>query len=171
MKLLLAFILVFATAPCFAKIKNAPFIPEVDKRFDALEVLNAQSNGVGLYTAQMAHDYWDYSVGTNAATGAHTLSVTLPANAIIRQAYTYSVQTPATSSSATLALSCGSATILTAANVTSYTTGNITAANQTGTAATMSNVGSSACVVTATVASGPFTAGKLDIFVEYVIHQ
>lgn len=171
MKLLLAFILVFATAPCFAKIKNSPFIPEVDKRFDVLEVANSLATGVGLYNAQVAHDYWDQTVGTNGAVGAHTLSVTLPANAIIQQAYTYSVLTPATGTSATLALSCGSATILTAADVTGRTTGTITANNQTGTAATMSNVGSSACVVTATVAVGTFTAGKLDIFIDYVIHQ
>ena len=138
----------------------SPFVPKVITKLDAVK------------ERRMAKAVLDCSASGACAIGAHSLGVQLPANALLTQSYYYSVVQPVSAGSGTIALSCEDANnILTAANLTSKTVGSISAGNQTGVASTMTAGISSACNITATVASSDYTAGKLDVYVEYVVHE
>lgn len=83
----LALTLLLALAPLsgFAAIKGAPFIPEEDIRFDALEnQVNAAAGISRLY----AKAVYDVAVQGGSST-AHSLGVVLPAGAVLTGLYVY----------------------------------------------------------------------------------
>lgn len=107
------------------------------------------------------------------AIAVYELGALVPAGAIIRQAY-YEVLTTfvtAGSDAGTIALKAGSTTLVTAVAVSDGSNpwdAGIKACIQVGTAATMSKI-STDSNLTLTIAGQIASAGKLRLFVEYVI--
>lgn len=180
-----------------ASLIGSPFLPESDARFNALEngtsiatsgittakiaagaVTEAKlevPSAAGLYVPRVARAVWDPSGDATMRTvAAHTLGVTIPANAVIRQVWFYTkTSLVSVSNNGTIAFSCNSANdLFSAADIDSSSgvAGQIGAGVEVGTAATMLKV-TTACNITATVAVNAFTAGKIDLFVEYVLGE
>jgi hypothetical protein len=114
---------------------------------------------------------------TGGAVGAQNLvddqgnAILLPVGAIIVRSY-YDVITAFTSGgSATVALSVQAANdVLSALAVASLTTG-VAAGVSTGSAATMKKVSTTAKPLVLTVATAALTAGKMNVFLEYVLSE
>lgn len=196
MKISLALLLVLTSLNAQAALKGVPFMPEADSRFDALEKgtgfaagaistadiatgavteskLEAPT-GSGAYAFRMIHAVWDPSgVSAQRSVGAHSLGVTMPAHSIITHSFFYTkTSVVSTNNDGTIAFSCTSANdILSAADIDSSSgvAGQIGAGVSVGTAATM-KIGDG-CTVTATVAVDAFTAGKIDLYLEYVVTE
>lgn len=113
-----------------------------------------------------------YDVATDTGTiAAHALSEQIPAKAIITRAWFYTVTQFTDSGSGTVALHCvGANDLFAAADITGNAAGTLVEAIPDGTAAKMIFV-NTACTITATVAGAAQTAGKLVLFVEYVIAE
>ena len=166
-----------------ADIKGAPYIPEIDCRFNALEQGQTLASGCsgfpigsadGHYVKQVAKATYDFSK-KGGAVGSIPLGVTIPANAIETRSYLYSITQPTTSASGTLAFYCASSTnpdLKQATAAASYpAAGSSADGTQSGVASNFSVVGTSACTINAKIATGALTAGKVVLYVEYVVHQ
>lgn len=175
---ILSLTLLLGAISAHADIQGAPFIPESDARFNALEqgrhlVTGKYPAGAadGNYVEAVAHATYDFSAKTGAI-GSYDLGVVIPKNAIIEKAYLWSLTKPTTSASGTLAWNCGSYPLfksaLAAASYASAGAG--IDAIETGAAANMSAV-SGNCDITAQIATGALTAGKVTLYVQYAIHQ
>lgn len=170
-----------------AAIKGAPFIPEVDLRFNALETgvagqfndgfkaggIKAASlkdqagnpDATGIYALKVAKSTFSM-VGKVA--GTYSLAPVLPAGAIIRQAWFEVAAQPAPSGT-TIAFQCVSANdVFSAADETAASVGAIVAGVETGVASTML-YSSAGCTLKAVIAVHTATAGVLNLFVEYVV--
>ncbi len=151
-----------------AAFVGTPFSPEEDARFNALEASTTTSNDGtdGLKAKHTARATWN--AATQGTTGnAYSLGVTLPAKAVIQRSYFLSDIQPVSAGAGTVAFSCTAAgDIFAAATITSKTIGTFTEGVSTGTAATM-KLGTTACAITATIASASYSAGKQVIFVDY----
>lgn len=132
----------------------------------SLEMTNSAD---GLSAAPQARVTYDTAVD-GGGIGARGLGVTLPANAIVKNSLYQVITQFADSGSGTVALSCGSATILSAGDITSASSGTVVEGT-IDTTAEAADVGSSACELTATVATATQTAGKLVLFVDYVVSE
>jgi hypothetical protein len=184
MKMFLVLSLLVAQA--FAQ-DTAPFQPEVYQRFTTNEStastmrtdLDASRIGTSASAAAYAADGLGqkrvaratYNVATNLGTiGSHLLGVSLPAKAMITQAYFYVVTQFVDAGAGTVALTCEDAgNIFAAQDVTGIAAGGKATGTPTGSAANMVAAIGAACELTATVATAAQTAGKMIIFVEYVI--
>lgn len=181
------FLVLMLTAGTVWAQDNAPFGPDVYKRFKANEAVSAvlrtdvdaarpgTAASAAAYAAdgisqkRIARAVYDVAVdlGTIAA---HPLGVSLPAGALVTQSWFYVVTQFTDTGSGTVALHCEDANnIYTAADITGISAGTITAGNQTGVAADMTAAIGAACELTATVATNAQTAGKLILFVEFVV--
>jgi len=141
-----------------------------------LESMLEVPTGQGLYVPRVARVVWNPSgVSGDRSVGDHASSVTIPANAIIRQVWFYTkTSLVSTSNDGTIAVKCNSnGDLFAAADIdgTTGVAGQIGAGVPVGTAATMVAVGGSGCVITFQVAVHAFTAGKMDWFIEYVIAE
>jgi hypothetical protein len=112
-KYFLVLILAMTALTAYADIEGAPFLPEVDNRFDAIEqgrhlVTGKYPAGAadGNYVHAVAHATYDFAVKGGAST-VFDLGVVIPKNAIIEKSYLWSVVKPTTSASGTLAWNCG----------------------------------------------------------------
>ncbi len=164
-----------------AAILGAPYIPEIDARFDSLE--QGQTFKQGIYPQGSADGPWvkhlvkatyDFTK-QGGAVGNHSLGVSIPAKSIETRTLIYSVTQPTTSASGTLAFYCVAPTIpeLKASLLgSSYPAANASVIDglQDGTAAKMSVV-TTACTVGASIGTGALTAGKVVIWVEFLTHQ
>lgn len=151
----------------------SPFRSKVVEKITALESQNSTTSYTadGLLSLRVARVTYDVSAD-GGGIGAHGLGVSLPANALLKQAYFYVKTQFVSASNGTVALSCEDANnIYSATNITGQSAGAITAGVQTGTAANMSSAIASACEITATVASASYTAGKLNLFLEYLVRD
>lgn len=101
----------------------------------------------------------------------------LPANALVTKTSLYIDTEFTKSGSPTFALHCEdagnlkSATDISVAAAVDLTAGSSTSGVQTGDASTWSGGIASACNITVTIATATFTAGKLNGFVEYYLHD
>lgn len=171
---------------------KTPFLPEVEKRFYQLEhpsgttgaslatgailvgnaagkaaAINAGTDGNG--ALHIAKATYDFAV-QGGAQAALSLGVTIPANATIIRSWIYTV-TQVAGASSTVALSCETANnIFSAAAMTSITAGTLTEGVSTGAASVFKPI-TAACLVTATIATANVTAGKFNVYVEYVVHN
>ena len=163
-----------------AAILGAPFIPEIDQRFNALEGPNGintsypafrnDSNAV-LHTAQAT---WDFSVN-GGATGTTDLHVSIPKNAIIIRSWVYTLTNPITTAGGTISFKCENASdIIAATAAESYGSypGSIDGAS-TGAASAFKYIDNAAasCDIQVVIATGAVTAGKLTAYVQYVLHK
>lgn len=161
-------ILAFLCTSNFAFSDAAPFNFETVKRFKKVEVKNTMRfllNNASLFP----------SGDTLSLTDQFGAQAVLPAGSDVLHAYYY-VKTAFSTSSQTKAqigITCGSATLLTAADESGVASGgmfdgnppyNNTYAGSGGSA----YVGSSNCIITATQTVGIFSGGKIYGYVEYV---
>lgn len=168
MKLLLAlFILVTSVAVYATSGGVVPYGPELDNRFDQLE--NQTTNNT--HAKRFARATWDYSTDGGASTADIDLGVTLPANSLITRSYLY-VVTPlaSTNSIGTMAFFCEDANnIKTATNFVTTANAGFVEGASTGASTAMVKGIAADCSIKARVAVAPFTAGKINVFVEYVV--
>lgn len=176
---------------------QAPFLPEVEQRFQNLEAGSSFTAGAiptaalaagavteaklevptssGLYVPRVARIVWDPSSDNSVGTVAsHASGITIPANAVIRQVWFFTkTSLVSTSNDGTLAVKCNNNNdIFSAADIDSSSgvAGQVGAGVEVGTAATMLKV-VAACNINFVVAVHPFTAGKMEWFIEYVIAE
>jgi hypothetical protein len=122
--------------------------------------LNAQRIAVAVY---------DFAVqgGTQAA---FNLGVALPAKSTIIRSWIYT-KTQLVGASSQMAISCETANnIKTATDLTGNAAGSYVEGASTGAASAFKDI-VSACNITATISVANLTAGKLDIYVQYVVHE
>lgn len=151
---------------------STPYPPAIKQKFDYYE---AQPAFAPITTDGTVMARWarvTYDVATDGGTGAIGLGVYLPAKSLIKRTI-YRVQQQFTDSGAgTVAVSCEDAgNIIAAADITGLAAGTIGAGVATGSAATMIDDIAAECQITATVTGATQTAGKLNIFVEYLVHD
>ena len=151
-----------------AALLGAPYMPEVDARFNALESSSVQQagNSGNNFTTYLAKGIINL---TNQSLALVSTPVVLPAMAIITQAYIYT-ETRIAPSGTTLALQCLTANdVLTATDETGNGPTTIYAGAEVGTAATMLFTGSTGCTISAKGGTHTATAGLIDLFIQYVI--
>ena len=182
--LLTAVVLLTALATLGA-LRGVPYEPQVDQRFSDAEVaataLTARVAVVEALPANVAYTVEGisnrriarvtYDVATDLGTvGAHALGVTLPAKSIITRSWFYTDTQFVDAGSGTVALHCEDANnIKTATDITGNAVGSIVEGESTGAASAFKASIGAACEITATVATASQTAGKLTLFVEYVV--
>ncbi len=138
----------------------------------AIAILDSSADNVGdgLQSKKLMHSTFDVAVD-GGTIGAIDLGEDLPANAIVTQAYFQIITQFTDAGSGTVALHCaGADDLFAAADITGSAAGTITSGVPVGTAATMFDVGT-ACDVTATVAGADQSAGKMVIWIEYVVSE
>jgi hypothetical protein len=150
--------LAFAT-PSFAELKGTPFMPEVDRRFDAVEAVK---------TVRVVYDVSKQG----GAIGAISLPAALPAHAIIIRSW-FEIKVQFVDAGAgTVALSCEDANnIKTATDITGSAVGALVEGASTGAASAFTTSIAAPCVITATVAGAAQTAGALTLWVSYVVGE
>jgi len=125
----------------------------------------------GLHLKRVARATLDCAASSCVA-GDVGMGVSLPAKAIITQAYFHTITQFVDGGAGTVALKCeDAANIFAAADITGITVGTNTSGVPTGTAATMVDSIAAACVITATIAVAEQTAGVLNLFLEYVVQD
>lgn len=177
------FILIGLISSLNAVAASLPFGPSEEAAILALQSKQLPSSAKGLVRA-----VWDPSGNsdagsstTGASAGVHGLGVFLPAGALITDSYGY-VVTPAVKSApqATVAFQCEDANnILSAADISNLVAGDLfsgSARGMSSVAAGKVNSGAVAqiangCEVSAKVATNAWSAGKVIMFVEYVLAQ
>ncbi len=171
-----------------AAILGAPYIPEIDCRFNALETGYVNNIGcpggvgfqggsipisalrlgsTGLY-GQFPKTYYKQDIVINGDTaGIYGVGPVIPAGTIITQAWIY-VKTAVAPSGTTTALSCVTAgNILAATDESGQAAGSIFAGAETGTAGTML-YSAAGCTVALTTAVHTATAGEWTLYLETV---
>lgn len=173
---ILVLLLAVGSINAFADIENAPFIPEVDRRFNAIEQGNHYNYSTfpmgskdGHWAQQEVQATYDFATYTGASS-SYDLKVALPKNAVIQNTGIYSITQP--TGAGTLAFQCQNAGNLLAATAPGSfaTAGSAISGVETGPGSTWKTV-TAACDITAVIASSTLTAGKVTVFVDYVIHQ
>lgn len=152
--------------------RGTPYEPEVDDRFATLEGLSSTTAYAadGTLTQRMARITYDFAVN-GGAVSTIDLGGSLPANALIRQAWVY-VNTAVTSGgtpAVSFGIGASSVNLLAAADITAtFTLAAHPALIPVGTAATMvfSTAGGNLKMAIGTAA---LTAGKFTVFLEYVV--
>lgn len=170
-------LLLLAACPAFAQSldkKFTPFKTKVMEKLHALDDISAASTYAtteGHLSLRVAKVVYDVAADTGTI-GAKPLGVFLPAKALIKQAWFYVDTQFVDGGTGTVALHCEDANnIYTATDITGQAVGTVTSGAATGVAAAMVKAIAAQCEITATVAGAAQTAGKLTLFVEYVVHN
>jgi len=125
----------------------------------------------GLNAYRVARATWDFAEHGGAQT-AIGLGVTLPAKAVIEHAYFYTVTQVTDGGTGTGALSCEDANNLySAADVTGNAAGVMVEGVPDGDVANFVTGIAAACELTWTIAGADATAGKLNFYVRYTVHD
>jgi len=145
-------------------------VSSVTTKANRIQDFSAASLSVdGINAERTVRSTFDFAVDGNGI-AAYDLGEDLPAKAVISSAVIYVVTQLADGGSGTLALHCEDANnILTASDITGSAAGAIIAG--TATYATPVAGITSACNITATVAGAALTAGKINIWIRYYIHD
>jgi hypothetical protein len=177
--------LILTSIAAFAALRGSPYFPELDQRFvDAetsittnaanITALQALPANVGPTTEGISNlriARVTYDVATDLGTvGAHGLGVSLPAKAVIIRSW-FMINTQfVDAGSGTVALSCEDANnIKTATDITGEAVGAFVEGASTGAASAFISSIAATCEITATVATAAQTAGKLTLWVMYVV--
>lgn len=112
-----------------------------------------------------------YDVASHGgAVGDNSTSDTLPSGAMIVRSYGY-INTAFSSSGSTVALYCGTANnIFTAATLSGSAQGTILSGSSNGQEQNFKKI-SADCTIKANLAAATHTAGKLTMFIEYIINS
>lgn len=165
MKTLIALVLLLVSIPASALVREGQ-LP--DYTSDGRNVKRV---------ARVTYDIGNSSVlGSSVVdSGVHNTGVTLPKNAIITDSYLYvKTQLQSSTSGATIAFKCEDANnLFTAADITGSSAGAILSGTNYGAdssgAANMTAGIADECRIKATIATDNLKAGKVILFVEYVI--
>jgi len=184
--LILVLLLSLFPLSALADLEGAPYIPEIDARFNAVEQGNhfkttcGSVGGVGScdghWARQLVSATYDFSTLTGSSTlnaGIYNLGVSIPANSIITESALYSGIKPSSVNSATLGFYCqNSADIITDTLYSSYGAAGV-AINGSSSGATVGNFKyiTAKCDVHAKIATGNLIAGRVTAFVEYWTHH
>lgn len=165
-------VLIVLSTSAHAMILNAPFPPEIDSRFNALEgvvspgstsFLLPEVGNTGLFVQREAKAVMNMAV----VAGTYPTQIVLPAKSLITQAFVF-FESAITPSGTTTAIQCvGANDILSATDETGVAANGLLATIETGLAAPMLYT-STGCTVKVVTAVHTGTAGKIDIFVKYV---
>ncbi len=147
-------------APCWAE---APFLPEVDARFAKIE------------TKKIAHFVYDASIGDNGSStvnsGVHGLGARLPGGAVITKDWLF-FDSQFNNGNGGVAFKCEDAgNILASTKISAWVAGTPIPAVNDGTVSAYTGNIAAECEITATVVGVSATAGKLEGFVEYFVHE
>ena len=125
----------------------------------------------GIYAHKVARVVYD--VATDLGTiAAHDLGVTLPAGAVITRSYFKIITQFVDAGSGTVAISCEDANnIKTATDITGSAANAFIEGASTGATSAFTRDIAADCNVTATVATAAQTAGKLILWIHYVIED
>jgi len=178
MNIVLACALILGGTFARAELKGSPFPPHIDQRFNEIEGGDsAVSASEGLGVKNIAIATWDYSKdGAASSVGTYDLGVTLPANAVVTRSFLYAVNAVTSghvlNQEPTWGLTCGAKTLFTAAELANRTpnVGFFLDAASTGLSAAFVNI-PTRCNLTANIASGDFTGGRVSAILEYVVHE
>lgn len=164
-------------ASAHASLQGAPFMPEIDARLNALEggftipLTYPIGSADGHQQAELVQVTYDFAKQTGAV-GTYSLGVTIPANAVIKRSYIYSITQPTTSASGTLAFKCQNASdVLAATAAASFGAAGASIDGASTGAASAFKYTTAACTLQAVIATGALTAGKVTAYVEYVVHK
>jgi hypothetical protein len=177
--LLVAACLFVTTVPqhAHADIEGAPFIPEIDRRFNALEQgnhynYNFPSGSIDShYSRQFVQATYNFAVN-GGAVGTHGLSgLSMPKNAIFIRSSAYSITQPV-GAGATLSFFCAAAgDIVPATAPGAYAAAGASIdGTETGPAANF-HYTAAPCNIQYTIAGAPLTAGEVTVYLEYEVHQ
>ena len=173
-KYLITGALLALTVTAFADVDIVPdkAVPS-SFRGSVLDALNQVKNE-GTLLQRVARYTFDTSVD-GSAVGAYTLGAKLPDGALITRSFIY-IDTQFTddvSATGTVAISCEDANnLFTATDITGSAADSLLAGAIDDDAITSAvKAISSDCSITATIAGGTQTAGKLTGWVEYVVHD
>lgn len=162
-----------AEATNVAPARALSWVPTTDDAF-ALDrfmgpVALKSKLGTSVYEGHnLVSGIWDFSVQGGAVASFDT-GIHLPNKAIVTQVYTDTITAVTTSASGTLSLDANTAGDLKAALAAASYSG-IQAGVPVGTAATMVKL-TAARTITASIATGALTAGKVKFFLQYVISE
>lgn len=178
-KFILIGLLALMANSALADIEGAPFIPEIDRRFDAIEQGNhykfnnfPQGSADGHYAQQEAQATWDFAKQGGGSTAPFDLGVALPANAIVIGASAWSITKPTGNVGAKLGFYCNTgADLMTDTVVGSFgSAGNAVAGAETYTATSWSTI-LVKCDIKARISGNSITAGKVTLYVNYVVQH
>jgi len=125
----------------------------------------------GLHLKRVARATLDCGASSCVA-GDVGLGVSLPAKSLVTQVYFQTITQFVDGGAGTVALECeDSANLFAAADITGITVDTTTSGIPIGTAGTMVSAIAATCVLTAVVAVAEQTAGVMNIFVEYTVHD
>lgn len=146
----------------------APYAPETDNRFNAIEQVLENQTTDGLHALKVARATYDFSTQGGGSAADIDSGVTLPANAIIVRSYMY-VQAALTPSGTTMQVYCEDANnIKTATDITGSAAGSLIEGQSTGAASAFKAAIAAACNIKFRLGIHAGTAGKVNVFVEYV---
>ena len=157
---IVAFVLVIAGSYA---LSATPFPPWMSAYFAQPPVLNEIH---AKRTAKATYDVAAYG----GATGSYDLGVTLPANATIVRSYMQVVTAFTNVSSSTLAIKCETANNILSAIRPDYIPFGVVDGVSTG-ASSVFKLITSACPLTATIATAAASTGKINIYVDYIVHD
>lgn len=168
-----------------SKRDTAPYQPEVYKALRDLETQTDSQDTrltsieaspalvpygtAGVKAQRVARAEYDVLL-QGGTIGPHGLGVSLPAGAIVTRSYLQIGTQFVDAGAGSVALQCEDANnILTATDITALTATTLRDGQSTGSLATMVQGIAANCELTAVVAGSAQTAGKLVVFVEYVV--
>ena len=178
-KFILIGLLALMAHSALADIEGAPFIPEIDRRFDALEQGNHLRQGAypigtqdGHWVQQEVQATWNFAKQGGTSTVAFDLGVSLPKNAVITQTGIWSLTQPVAVLGGNLAFYCQNQyNLLNPTAAASFgAAGAAIAGTQNNTITNWSTV-TAKCDIMAKIGGNVLTAGEVTIFVNYMIHQ
>lgn len=159
MKKFHTYVLLLAALTSNAFAATIPLSPELEARL----------NQIG--PKRVAKAIYDVALH-GGASSAHALGVDIPDNAVITRSYMY-INTAFTGSDSTptLAIGCqAAANLRAAAQLTGWSATSLIDGVSTGASSVFQKI-TEPCTITATGAVLPFTAGKLTLWVEYLLAE
>lgn len=177
MKLILSFIMLLATS-AFAVLPTQNTAPSTDDLYAFNRFMGsvAYKRNLGTLLFQghnTAYGVYDFTVN-GGAIGTTNIGITLPGKSIIRNVFFDVITQPTSGGSATISFKAVSTGDLKAAlAISSWTVGEITGIPVFGTVSTYIKVSTTTTpvVLSAAIATAALTAGKIGVYVDYVVGQ
>ena len=183
--LVLLFLVLALPSVVRADLEGAPFVPESDARFNALEQGNHINTNCGSGAIGSCDGHWvkqyvlaTYNVSVlggsyTTNSGVYDLGVSIPAKAIIVNTLLYTTYQPITSASGTLGFYCqNTGDIINQTAATSFAAaGSVIPGAAYPSPWPNTKFITTKCNIHAKVATGALTAGNVTAIVEYIVHR
>lgn len=173
MKSILLFVaaLIFSTSVFASSGGTMPYLPEEDNRFDALEQVVENQSTDALHSKKTARATYSFAVSGGSSAADIDTGITLPANSVIVRSYLFVTTALTSTVGAPLTdIYCGTThNIVNATDITGTAALGLREGVSTGAASVFKYVGNVACNIKVRFSVQPATAGKFNIFTEYVV--